>query len=477
MIDIENIEVLARTATPGPWFFSPMTETVDPEIGAANGSRVATLAAADITKANCAYIAAANPAAVLALIKELKSNTRMFMAACDELGAVNEKLGLDPNDGGAEPILIAIEELQAVARASATLPPQEPESMDTEQSREYLVQFMEKHFSDTTFHRYIRAEGGSNALAGDFAWQLARALRMHSCQEQHVPAPAEHLSTVLEQAANLAIKLTAAPRDYLGPASSVMKMQAAVGEKIAKAIRALSVPLPTAAQAPQPMTASTTAADMRVARIRSALARLLASDPTTAACSDDELSAAVNDANAPPFVREQAAAMLEARDALAATPVQSPVAEFMGMAWSEEKGAYYPILSSLKFTNVPARTNLYADQVLFVAAPDGWCQFIDGVKTQNVARDTKELDTIKNIFKTMAPIGAKAEYRPFYFAAPAAQGDAKDDEREFSPTEEQFKEWCERHNMQENVSREAFDDATSLYLLPGAAFAASKAAS
>ncbi|MBB5610596.1 MULTISPECIES: hypothetical protein [unclassified Janthinobacterium] len=241
MIDIDNIEVLARSATPGPWFFSPMTETVDPEISAANGTRVATLAAADITKANCAYIAAANPAAVLALIKELKSNTRMFMAACEELGAVNEKLGLDPNDGGAEPILNAIEELQAAARASATLLPQEPESMDTEQSREYLVQFMEKHFSDTTYHRYIRAEGGSNGLAGDFAWQLARALRMRSCQEQDVPASVEHLSIVLEQAANLAIKFTAAPRDYLGPVPHAMKMQAELGEKIAAAIRALHI--------------------------------------------------------------------------------------------------------------------------------------------------------------------------------------------------------------------------------------------
>ncbi|PKV47974.1 hypothetical protein CLU92_5449 [Janthinobacterium sp. 61] len=64
-----------------------------------------------------------------------------------------------------------------------------------------------------------------------------------------------------------------------------------------------------------------------------------------------------------------------------------------------------------------------------VAVPAGWCQFIDGVKTQNVARDTEELGTIKSIFKVMAPAGAQAEYRPFYFAAPAAQGDAKDAER------------------------------------------------
>lgn len=35
----------------------------------------------------------------------------MFMAACVDLGLVNEALGLDPNDGGAEPIIDAIQDL------------------------------------------------------------------------------------------------------------------------------------------------------------------------------------------------------------------------------------------------------------------------------------------------------------------------------------------------------------------------------
>lgn len=34
----------------------------------------------------------------------------------------------------------------------------------------------------------------------------------------------------------------------------------------------------------------------------------------------------------------------------------------------------------------------------------------------------------------------------------------------FNPTQEQFEEWCERYDMQPNISREAFDDAASLYL-------------
>lgn len=48
---------------------------------------------------------------------------RMFHAACADLGAINEALGLDPDDGGADPILAAIGELKArAALASAAQP-------------------------------------------------------------------------------------------------------------------------------------------------------------------------------------------------------------------------------------------------------------------------------------------------------------------------------------------------------------------
>jgi hypothetical protein len=43
---------------------------------------------------------------------ELNSYKRMLEAACVDLGLINEALGLDPNDGGAEPILDAIAELK-----------------------------------------------------------------------------------------------------------------------------------------------------------------------------------------------------------------------------------------------------------------------------------------------------------------------------------------------------------------------------
>lgn len=44
----------------------------------------------------------------------LEQYRRMFLAACEDLGAINEALGLDPDDGGAEPILAAISERRTV---------------------------------------------------------------------------------------------------------------------------------------------------------------------------------------------------------------------------------------------------------------------------------------------------------------------------------------------------------------------------
>ena len=38
---------------------------------------------------------------------------RMFQAACEALGAISEELGLDPDEGGADPILEAIHELRS----------------------------------------------------------------------------------------------------------------------------------------------------------------------------------------------------------------------------------------------------------------------------------------------------------------------------------------------------------------------------
>ena len=44
--------------------------------------------------------------------KDTPNFERMFMAACEDLGAISEELGLDPHDGGAEPIIEAIAALK-----------------------------------------------------------------------------------------------------------------------------------------------------------------------------------------------------------------------------------------------------------------------------------------------------------------------------------------------------------------------------
>jgi hypothetical protein len=49
---------------------------------------------------------------------------RMFLAACTDLGLVNEALGLDPDDGGAEPIIDAIKELKQLASTQQAEPAQ-----------------------------------------------------------------------------------------------------------------------------------------------------------------------------------------------------------------------------------------------------------------------------------------------------------------------------------------------------------------
>lgn len=126
----------------------------------------------------------------------------------------------------------------------------------TDEAREYLVNFMMQHFSDKTFHGYIRAEHahGKN-LAGDFAWQMATALA--GCSQETTMHP-----------------------DAL----------------------------------------------------RAALVRLMASDKTIASASDEDLARAKHDPECSPIVKEMAAAVAQARAALAgsAAPVQpgTPAAQW-----------------------------------------------------------------------------------------------------------------------------------------------------
>jgi len=76
-------------------------------------------------------------------------------SACDKCGKVHNPLSLK----------------FPAAPASAVHEAGEP-IYTTEQARCYLIRFMQRHFADQSFGNYI-----SNKLAGDYAWQLAHAIR------------------------------------------------------------------------------------------------------------------------------------------------------------------------------------------------------------------------------------------------------------------------------------------------------------
>lgn len=87
---------------------------------------------------------------------------------------------------------------QANARLTAVSQAPEPasraptERMNIDQSRKYLVEFMNAYFTDTTFTRYIMADPvDQSRLAGDFACQMANALRQI---ELHAAAPESWLT-------------------------------------------------------------------------------------------------------------------------------------------------------------------------------------------------------------------------------------------------------------------------------------------
>ncbi|EBG6974412.1 ead/Ea22-like family protein [Salmonella enterica subsp. enterica] len=67
----------AEKATPGPWRYLKTTPFMDAEISAENHTRVVNLLAGDVTADNSDFIAAANPATVLALLDELEAADRI----------------------------------------------------------------------------------------------------------------------------------------------------------------------------------------------------------------------------------------------------------------------------------------------------------------------------------------------------------------------------------------------------------------
>lgn len=88
------------------------------------------------------------------------------------------------------------QELGWVALAPSIIAPVAPEFLGLtgykaiDGAREYLVDFMMAHFNDKTFHRYIRGEQ-EGKLAGDFAFELARAIAARPVPPEGQEAPVE----------------------------------------------------------------------------------------------------------------------------------------------------------------------------------------------------------------------------------------------------------------------------------------------
>lgn len=68
----QSLKAAAEKATPGNWRYLKTTPFMDAEISAENHTRVVNLLAGDVTKANSAFIALANPANILALVEALE---------------------------------------------------------------------------------------------------------------------------------------------------------------------------------------------------------------------------------------------------------------------------------------------------------------------------------------------------------------------------------------------------------------------
>ncbi|PQH17349.1 hypothetical protein C5T95_29450 [Raoultella ornithinolytica] len=68
----QRLKAAAEKATPGNWRYLKTTPFMDAEISAANHARVVNLLAGDVTEANSAFIALANPANILALVEALE---------------------------------------------------------------------------------------------------------------------------------------------------------------------------------------------------------------------------------------------------------------------------------------------------------------------------------------------------------------------------------------------------------------------
>ena len=135
---------------------------------------------------------------------------RMFTAACEDLGLINEALGLDPDDGGADPILDAIAELKE--QIAATQPAATSESVDTP---EFCDLITELHSAAEEVDRTRSKAAWAALIAHIHAW--------HAANKPSAPA-AEAASRTLDAEAVRAIRRAVRyleENDCTGPASDL----------------------------------------------------------------------------------------------------------------------------------------------------------------------------------------------------------------------------------------------------------------
>ena len=142
------------------------------------------------------FTAATNPAAILSLIAEVERQECLFIAACVDLGRVNETRGLDPDDGGADPISDAITEPRAEVERAQAVTAQVPEAAINAAVQRFLAMRLPDDFipdfgiSFTPLdHTAVAWPTGTNL----FTAQQAKAIFEHcfaAAPSQQVAAPA-----------------------------------------------------------------------------------------------------------------------------------------------------------------------------------------------------------------------------------------------------------------------------------------------
>ena len=97
--------------------------------------------------------------------EELDRANRLFAAACSDLGRINEHLGLDSEDGGADPIIDAISEIKASLELARMARKVEPVGYVVQRPAKPLVRFTKPDNAKARALSFARAGGRAQVFA------------------------------------------------------------------------------------------------------------------------------------------------------------------------------------------------------------------------------------------------------------------------------------------------------------------------